>query len=119
MLRARRLWPAVSAFWAIAVLISVLLDVGAPIQPLLVVPFLLACPGTALVRLLSLEERLPELVLGVAVSVAMDGCVAGAMVYAAAWSPTAGLGVLVGVTLAGNLVEIVRKPLGAPVRALP
>jgi hypothetical protein len=84
-------------------------NVAAPIRPVIGFLFLLACPGMAVVGLLRMRDGVAEWTLTVAASLAIDALVAGSMAYARAWSPEGGLVVLVGFSLAGALLQLVRN----------
>lgn len=73
-----------------------------------VLAFLLVGPGLALVHALRLRDRLAELCLAIALSVALDTLVASAFLYAGAWSPDAILGALVALTVAGAGADLLR-----------
>lgn len=77
-----------------------------PFRSAVILPFVLMLPGTALVRLLNVGEPLLELTLGVALSVALATLAAMATLYAEAWSPDAVLTLLVEVTIAAVLIEL-------------
>jgi hypothetical protein len=81
---------------------------GAPLRPLVVLAFLLVCPGLALVRLLRIGEAVTELTLGVALSVALAVVVPVAMLYAGDWSPKQSLALLIAATLAASVPELLR-----------
>ena len=74
-----------------------------------VVWFLLVCPGTALVRLLDLEDLLAEVTVGIGLSAALAIIVSGVMLYAHAWSPHATLAVLLGITMFAALLDMRRR----------
>jgi hypothetical protein len=62
----------------------------------------------AFARLLHIEERLTELTLAIALSIAMDTIVSGTMVLAKIWSPQWGLFVLICASLGGVALEELR-----------
>jgi hypothetical protein len=68
-------------------------------------PFLLLCPGLAWARLLRVEPLLNELLLGVALSLALDTIVSTALLYAHVPSARASLAVLIAITLGGLLAD--------------
>lgn len=108
--------------WAVMIvglslLMLVLNSLGAPsaLRTLVNLSFLLLCPGMAFVLLLKLQPAWFELMLGVALSLALDALVAGVMAYTAIWSPAAGMWILAGVSLAGVAIGwFQRNPRGAP-----
>jgi heme/copper-type cytochrome/quinol oxidase subunit 4 len=69
--------------------------------------FLLICPGMAFVRLLGIRERLTELIVAIALSMALDTAVSETMVLTKRWSPEWGLVVLIGMSAAGAALQII------------
>jgi hypothetical protein len=89
-------------------------DVQGPLRFVVAFWFLLVCPGMALVPLMRLRDRIAEWTLAIALSLALDALVAGAMVFFGAWSPERGLIILVAVSLIGALLQVVsaqRRPV--------
>src|SRR5260370_15802654 len=76
---------------------AVLLGLGNPVRSLLVLSFLVAGPGLALVPLMHLDGW-SGLTLAAGLSLALDALVSAIMIYPNVWSPTATLAVLVLVT---------------------
>lgn len=76
------------------------------LRPLIVLWFLLVCPGMALVRFLRLREPIAEWTLAIAVSLVLDALVASVQLYAGRWSPTLTLNILIGLCVAGALVQL-------------
>jgi hypothetical protein len=101
------IWPIIIIASTIGVSLVTFGDVKSPIRPLIVMWFLFICPGMAFVRLLQLKEGFAEWTLAIALSFAMDTIVAGGMLYAGAWSPKWSLIVLVFLSLAGAMLQIV------------
>ena len=64
-----------------------------------VLAFLLVGPGMALVHPLRLRDRLAELCLAVALSIALDTLFASAFLYARGWSPDGILAALIAVAV--------------------
>ena len=95
----------------LAAVTGVLGEVGTPIQPVLVLWFVLVCPGLAFVGLIRPPSRLFALTLSIAVSCALAVVVAQAMLFAGAWSPVTGLIILAALTTvgAGADVRVVRR----------
>jgi hypothetical protein len=100
------LWPLVIIASAGGALLATIYNIGVPMQPAIVFWFMLVCPGMACVRLLEIQERSAELTLAVALSLALDGIVSETMVLARLWSPTWGLAVLAGVSVAGAVRQM-------------
>lgn len=86
----------------------------APVRVAVVLPFLLVCPGMAVVRRLRLAEWWTELLLAVGVSIALDILLSSAMLYAGLWSPRLLLLGLAGVGLVAGIGELLQA---APERA--
>ena len=81
-------------------------DLASPLRVLVILAFLLLVPGTAIIRLLRLDELAAEVALATGLSVSLAGMVAGVLLYAGAWSPGATLAILICVTLAAVGVEL-------------
>ena len=97
------LWSVLAS--SIAVVSLVVLDVDSAIRPVVVVAFLIVAPGTAIVRLLKIPDRIAELTLGIALSAAVDGTVPGVLMYAGFWSSDLALLIVIGITLAATFLE--------------
>ncbi|MBA3330114.1 MAG: hypothetical protein H0T39_04430 [Actinobacteria bacterium] len=105
--RAQRLaWPAVSMLATLAVAVLAFADLELWLRAPLGLFFLLLCPGMAIVRVLETRDPVADLTLAVALSIALDVIVAGALLYAGAWSPNAALGILMAITVGGVLLEL-------------
>jgi hypothetical protein len=83
-------------------------NIGPPIQDMVAFWFLLICPGMAFVRLLGIGDRLTELVVAIALSIALDTAVSEAMVLTKRWLPEWGLFVLICMSAAGAALQIIR-----------
>jgi hypothetical protein len=81
--------------------------VGPPVRPVVVLWFLAAAPGLALVPLLRLGDRLGEIVLVLALSVGCDLAVALLLFWLDAWTLGAALTVLAAVCVAGAVAQLV------------
>lgn len=102
-------WPGVMTGSAILVALVAFVLPLEPARPVLVVPFLLICPGMALVRRFRLAEGWLEFLLAIGVSVAVDTLLATAMAYAGVWSPRLLLAVLVWLSLIAGIEELIRR----------
>lgn len=93
---------------ACAILACILVAAHAPaeIRAPVVIAFLCAVPGIALVGLLSPDSLELELALALALSVALSGLTALVLVYAHLWSPTAVVLIVAAVTLGGGLRDV-------------
>jgi len=92
-----------SALLAVA---AVLGDVGSPVQPALVLWFVLVCPGLPLAGLTHPSSVPFCLTFSVAVSCALAALVAQAMLYAGVWNPLTGLVVLAELTVVGCAIDL-------------
>ncbi len=101
-------WSLVIILSAIAVTLAIVVNAGTPVRPLLVFWFLLVCPGMAFVQLMHIEERLTELVLAIALSIALDTIIAEIMALNKIWSFRGGLFVLICLSLFGAALQIMR-----------
>ncbi len=101
-------WSLIIILSAIAVTLAIVANAGMPVRPLLVFWFLLVCPGMAFIQLMHIEERLIELVLAIALSIALDTVVAEIMALNKIWSFRAGLFVLICLSLFGAALQIMR-----------
>ncbi len=111
MRRSAWLWPAAIISSSIVVGILTFADIESPLRPVISLWFLFICPGMAIVRLVGVDEMVVELTLAVAVSLALDTLVPLVMLYAGWWSPKGSLGVLIGVSLAGATLQVIRPHL--------
>jgi uncharacterized membrane protein len=83
----RSFWPIVFVAGAVtAPAISLALP-HSPVRSVIVLAFLLVCPGMAVVRPLRLATGTTKLLLAVLVSLAIETALALVMLYAHLWSP--------------------------------
>lgn len=114
MLGTLRGWTVALPVSALLALLFVVADIGSPLRPLVALWFLGFCPGMAVVQLLAIRNRLGEVMLAIALSVALATLTAMAMIYANVWSPQLGVGVLAAITLAAvGLPLVVGLPAAA------
>jgi hypothetical protein len=112
--RAPLPWALASLAAAATVAALVLADVHPAVRAPAVFAFVLLVPGLALVRAVAVGgDRLTELTLGVALSVAVSVLVPTSMLYLGWWSPNGALAVLVAITLGGVAVEVFSAPHAA------
>jgi hypothetical protein len=100
---------ALLASGLIAVL-AMLPGIPVPVRAVVVVGFALVCPGLAWVRLIHVEDRLAELTLGIALSIAIGTLIASLQAYAGAWSPKGCIVALALVVVAAAVAEIATSP---------
>jgi len=105
-MRSPWLWPATIVLSAASIALVVFAGVATPARPFIALWFLLLCPGMALVRLLRVGGVATELSLAIALSLALDTLVAGVMIYTGTWAPTAGLIVLIAISVAGAALQV-------------
>ena len=85
-------------------------DIGSPIQAMVAFWFLLICPGMAFVRLLRIEERLIEVTVAIALSIALDTIVSETMVLTKRWAPEWALFLLICMAVVGAVLQIATLP---------
>jgi len=104
-------WPSIVAVAsAAAVAITVYGDLDNPLRPAVVLWFLLAGPGTPLVRLLHLADPLTEVAIAVALSLALAMLVSVALLFAGAPSSALALAVLIAITVMGSAAHLAVGP---------
>jgi hypothetical protein len=106
--RAR--WAEVNVALGVAALLVVVGDAESPIRVAAVLAFLLVSPGFAIAALVRIEERAAELMLVLAVSVALDILVPATLMYVGWWSPRGALLVLFVIVVAATLADALRFP---------
>jgi nucleoside recognition membrane protein YjiH len=89
---------------------------SSPIRVAIVFWFMLVCPGMAFARLLCMRERLVELTLAIALSIALDTIVAETMALAKHWSPQWGIVTLAVLSVVGAVIQLTTRTGDAPVR---
>jgi len=97
---------AVATGSALAAVAAVLADVGAPVQPALVLWFVLVCPGMSFVGLIRAPSLSFALTLSISASCALAAVVAQAMLFAGVWDPLIGLIGLAEITVVGAATEL-------------
>ena len=108
--------PTLIVGLAVAAAMIVFAAPGSPLRPYVVLAFAIACPGSALVRLLAVPDPVLELAAGVGLSIAIQILASTAMLYAHAWSPEALFAALVVVAVSAASVELlglVNRPRSA------
>lgn len=99
MTRLGRPWPVAIMASSAALSLMVALDLHGPVRGVLALWFFLTCPGMAMVGLLEITDPLAEVVLAIALSVAIGMLLALAMLVTHTWSPDAAMVILL--TLSG------------------
>lgn len=107
------LWVDVGVLaWTAAAGALLFSDASVALRGPVLLLFVLVCPGLGVVRLLDLGSLAFEISLAVTSSLALAGVVAGTFLYLGAWSPVAIARVLVGVTVALILLNVVLTRTG-------
>ena len=120
MTRRSLTWPAAILLSTVAVSVVTYADIWPSVRPFVALPFLVLCPGLAWARLLRVEPELNTILLGIALSLAIDTIVATALLYAHQPSVQVNLGALVAITIGGLLADpnvrqvLLRRPLPHP-----
>lgn len=115
--RSNRLWPIIIIISAVAASLVNFVFTDIAIRPIIVFWFLAVCPGMVFVRFLRLKEPVVEWTLALALSFSIDALVAGTLLYARMWSPTAIFGILIAFTLGGAIVQLMTRRAGTLVIA--
>jgi hypothetical protein len=90
---------------ALAMLEGVIATGSSALRILAVVWFLTVCPGLAIVGLLGLYDRWLALAIVPALSFSLDVFVGGVLSYTGLWSPSAGILILVAISIAGAVAQ--------------
>jgi hypothetical protein len=106
-LRAASPWPPVLVCSAVVTALVVFVDAPPLWRPLVTLWFLAMCPGMALIGLLRFDDQPTVLTLAIVTSLAADALVAIGSLYLGLWSPSGILAVLIGLTLAGAIGQLV------------
>jgi hypothetical protein len=106
MRRLPLLWPSIIMLSILATGLVSFVVTDITVRPLIVLWFLFICPGMALVWFLRPEEPVVKWTLAIALSLAIDGIVAGILMYTGQWSLTGTLAILMGISLGGVLMQI-------------
>jgi uncharacterized membrane protein len=117
MTRRSLTWPAAILLSTVAVSVVTFAGIWPSVRPFVALPFLVLCPGLAWARLLRVQPELNTVMLGVALSLAIDTIVATALLYAHQPSVKVNLAVLIAITVGGLLADpnirqrLLRRPL--------
>ncbi len=99
-------WPALILLSVAMVGLAVFVFPMLPVRPLIVFWFLFVCPGAALVRFFGIQEPVSVGTLAVAISLSLDALIAGCQMYAGHWSPELTLIILMALTVACLLIQL-------------
>lgn len=103
------MWVTVLAVSALLATLGFAGVLGPVIRPAVMFWFFLVCPGMAFMPLLNLPNRLAEVILAVALSLALDTVVAEVMAVNGWWSPSAGVFTLIILTLTGAALQVMQN----------
>ncbi len=109
------IWPLLIILLAGMAGITAWLGPASPFRAVVLSLFMLIAPGLAFTRLFSFRDLLAEIVLAIATSLVIGTLLAEFMVFTHAWSPNAGLAVLILLSLVGSSLQI-RNYVHQPVR---
>jgi hypothetical protein len=99
-------WPILIIFSAIFSGLLAWSDSESAVRPIFLAWFVLVCPGMAVVGLLRLRDLVTEIVLSIALSLALGTLVAELQVLTRQWSPATVLAILIGISLVGALLQL-------------
>jgi hypothetical protein len=99
-------WPALILLSVVMVGLVVFVFPMLPMRPLIVFLFLFISPGAAFVRFLGVREPVSMGTLAVAISLPLDALIAGCQLYAGHWSPELTLGIIMALTVACLLIQL-------------
>ena len=88
------------------VIVAVISQSDLAMRAPVVLLYSLVAPGLVFIRLLRIQDRFVEFTLAVALSIGLNVSVSEFMVFSRAWSPTMGLFVLVYLSMAAALYEM-------------
>ncbi len=101
------LWPALIIITAISAGLVTFVFPSTVFRPAVVMWFLFACPGLAVVRFIRLAEVVVEWMFVLTLSLCIDACIAGIVLYAHLWSPALILEILIGFCLIGAVIQLI------------
>ena len=99
MTAVRPRWSVIALTSAALAVALAVAQVHSPLRVLVILWFVLVCPGMTIVRRLRITDPAAELTLALGLSVALATAVASIGLYSGLWSPGATLGVLVVITV--------------------
>ncbi len=111
-MKVRSRWSLILLLSAIAAGITAFALPGTALCLIVMLWFLLVCPGMVVVRYLNLKEAVAEWMLALALSLAIDAIVASIALYAGVWSPTGILYTLIVICVAGVIGQFIITPSG-------
>lgn len=97
--------PAIITITTIAASVSVFGNISSPFRVVIVLWFLLVCPGMAYIDLLEIKDKFTTWTLAVALSLALDTAVSLIVLYTNRWSAALIIGILAALTLSGIALQ--------------
>ena len=101
------LWPTFVLVAVVALILCVFVFPDTPLRGPVVLLFVALCPGIALVPLIQLGDLFIELTISIAVSISLSGIIVIIFLYAHDWSLATMLWVLVGLSIAGSIAQLI------------
>ena len=108
MSAVRGRWTTILVASAVLAGVVDVAELHSPLRVVVILWFVLVCPGMAFVRLLDLDDAAAELALAVALSIALAMAAGGAALYSGLWAPGATLAILIAITIAAAVAPIAR-----------
>jgi hypothetical protein len=99
------IWFVGVTLWGAAAAILYSIHVSPLYRAPVSLTFLLVCPGLAIVRLIRVPDTLLQLMLAIALSLALDVLVPSLLLYSGAWSPMWALIILVALAVTAAAAE--------------
>ena len=103
--RSKWSWPVILTISALVCGVLFFGDIQTSLRPYLALWFLLVCPGMAIVHIFDVQDFLLEWVLALALSISLAGIISTVQIYARSWSPNLTMGILLGITLVGVVLQ--------------
>lgn len=107
-----RLWPGLIVLSELLVGLVVFVFPAVQVRPFIVFGFLFLCPGATLMRFSRIQDPVTLLTLAVAISLSLDTLIAGCQLYTGHWSPEMTLAILMALTLACLLIQLLKARKG-------
>ena len=112
MKRINWFWPYIILYSTLAAGIVSFTLPGTVLCLIVIVWFLLICPGMTMVHYLNLKDGVAELTVAIALSLTIDAIVASIALYAGAWSPVGILYTLIIICTIGVIGQFLFKRSG-------
>lgn len=100
------IWPIITILAALLAGIFAWTNSSGPLRSIILFLYIVLVPGLAFTRLFNFRDILTEVVLAVALSLAAGTILAELMIFSHLWSPDAGLGIMVILSIIGAILQI-------------